>query len=465
MSRIDVSQLNKIFYPDSIAVIGGSDQPGTIGNALMQNLLYGGYEGKVYPVNIKRDVVHGLKCYKSILEIPDQVDLAVIAIPAPAVPKVVEECGKKGVKGAVVISGGFKEIGPEGAERERKLVEAAKKYNMRIIGPNCLGVYNAYNKMDTIFNPSDRQAKPKPGHIAFLSQSGALGAAILDWASYLNIGMSIFVSYGNAADLTEVELMEYLLEDEKTKVIALYVEGISKGRKFIEVARKVVKQKPVVALKSGRSQRGAMAVASHTGSLAGRDEIITAVFKRAGVIRAYTLRELFTKSKVLTFYTSIPGKRIAIVTNGGGAGVLTTDAVEFSKLELAKLREETVSKLREGLPRMASALNPVDILGDAPAERYDFAIRCVLEDPNVDAVVVITLLQSPALDAPELVKKLEAIRREHTKPVVVCALGGEYTKRRMIELEKVGVPAFEEPEDAVGALEALYEYAKVKSSL
>ncbi len=451
-------ELDYFFYPKSIAVIGGSERPGTIGRALMENLLKGKYKGKVYPVNIKGGTVFGLKVYKSIREIDDEIDLAIFAIPAKVIPQVMEECGSKGVKAALIISAGFSETGEEGRRLEAKVVEIARRYGIRIIGPNCLGIYNAENGLDTIFNPSDRQDKPKMGSIAFLSQSGALGAAILDWAAMEDIGMSKFISYGNAADVDESDLIEYLGQDEKTKVIALYIEGAKNGRKFLEACSKVSKLKPIVALKAGKTERGVMAVSSHTGSLAGSYQIYSAVFKQTGVIKAESLRELFAKAKALALQKPAKGRSIAIVTNGGGAGVLATDASESMGLKLATLSKDTVEKLREKLPQMASTRNPVDILGDAPASRYKHAIEIVLEDPSVHGLIVIMLFQSPALDAEEMVEVFKRISKKSEKPIIGCAPGGRYAEKYAREIEATtGVPVYKTPLEAVYAMHALVE--------
>jgi len=455
------SELNRFFEPESVAVIGASEKPGTIGRAIMVNLIEK-FKGKIYPVNIKYDKVFGLPCYKSVLDIPGTVELAVIAVPAKIVPRIIEECGEKGIKAAIIISAGFREIGGEGIEREKRVIETARKYGMRIIGPNCLGVYDAHSGLNTIFNPPDRQRVPEPGPVAFISQSGALGAAVLDWISIMGVGLSKFVSYGNAADVDESELIEFLTLDPKTRIITAYIEGVEDGKRFMNAIKKALrKQKPVVILKAGKSERGVKAVASHTGSLAGTYRVYEAAIKQAGALLIEELWEYPLVLKALAWNPVPRGNRVVIVTNGGGAGVLATDAVEKQGLVMAELAEETIKELRRVLPPAASPYNPVDILGDAPAERYRNAIEIVSRDPNIDMIVVITIMQAPALDAFEIRDVLKKARKELDKPIVVVAPGGEYTERhsRLIE-EEAHIPVYKSPEEAVRALKYLYEYKR-----
>jgi len=461
----EATGIGVFFNPRSIAVIGASERPGTIGRAIMLNLLEK-YRGKIYPVNVKYDNVFNLKCYRSITEIPDQVDVAVIAVPADVVPQVVEECGRKGVKGVIVISAGFREIGEAGEAREKRLVEIAKRYGVRVIGPNCLGLYDAYSGVDTIFNPSDRQKKPGPGNIAFISQSGALGAALLDWFAENNIGMSKFVSYGNAADVDEPELIEFLAEDEKTDVIAAYVEGVKNGRRFLDAIRKAVSRgKPVVILKAGRTSAGVKAAQSHTGSLAGDYAVFEAAVKQYGALVVSNLRELLVAIKSLS--AAKKSKKmplagdVAIVTNGGGAGVLAADALVEQGLRPAVLSSETIDELRKILPSAASPYNPVDILGDATPERYRESIRIVSRDPNVGAIIVIALLQSPALDAKPFVETIVEISNEVPQPIVVVAPGSDYVSQHLMEIERrASIPTFMDPVEGVLAVKYLYEFTR-----
>ena len=453
--------LDFLFYPKSVAVIGASNKEGKIGNAIMKNLINFGFKGKIYPVNVKESEVMGLKAYKSVLEIPDEVDVAVIAIPGRFVPQVLEECGRKGVKGAVVISAGFKEAG--NVELEEKLVEVARKWNIRVVGPNCLGITNIENGFDCTFNPPERQARPGFGGIAFMSQSGAFGAAILDWAARHEVGMSKFISLGNMADLDESDFMSYLRDDSKTKVITAYLEGVKDGRKFFNIAKETTKVKPVIILKAGRTEAGAKAATSHTGSLAGSYAIYEAAFEQIGVLGAKSMRQLFNYAKALAMQKPAKGDRVAIVTNGGGAGVMMSDGLLEKGLNLAQLSDETNEKfakaIEEGkLPHHMSYKNPIDVIGDAPSKRYEMAMRYVLEDPNVDVLVVIALFQSPALDE-GIVDVMEKVQ-EYGKPIVFVAPGGEYPEKMARRIEEKGVPVFETVEDGVDAVYALVKYGK-----
>ncbi|RLF80908.1 CoA-binding protein [Thermococci archaeon] len=453
--------LDFLFYPESVAVIGASNKEGKIGNAIMKNLINFGFKGKIYPVNVKEEKILRIKAYKSVLEIPDNVDVAVISIPGKFVPQILEECGQKGVKGVVVISAGFKEAG--NVELEEKLLGVARKWNIRIVGPNCLGITNIENGFDCTFNPPERQARPEFGGIAFMSQSGAFGAAILDWAARHGVGMSKFISLGNMTDLDESDFMEYLKDDKATRVITAYLEGVKDGRKFLEVARNATKKKPVVILKSGRTEAGAKAAASHTGSLAGSYTIYQAAFEQTGVLEARSMRQLFNYAKALTMQKSAKGDRVAIVTNGGGAGVMMSDGLLEVGLKLAELSEETKEKFAKAivegkLPAHMSYKNPIDIIGDAPSSRYEVAMRYALEDENVDVLAVIALFQSPALGD----GIVEAVGRmqEYGKPVVFIAPGGAYPEKMARRIEKTGVPVFETVEDGVDAVYALVRYGQ-----
>ncbi|MCD6502754.1 MAG: CoA-binding protein [Euryarchaeota archaeon] len=457
--------LDPIFYPKSVAVIGASDVPGKVGTAIVTNLKDLWTGEKIYPINPRKSEILGLKAYKSIKDVPDEVDLAVIAVPAKIVPQVVKECAEKKVKGIIIISAGFSETGEEGAKLEEEIRKIANDNGIPIIGPNCLGVYNSENKLATIFNPPDRQGFPRQGSIAFLSQSGAFGAAVLDWLTQNNIGMSKFVSYGNKCNVYEEDLLEYLADDEITKVITMYVEGVSHGKRFLEVAKKVSMKKPIIVLKSGRSHRGARAASLHTGSLAGSDEVYDGAFKQAGIIRAYSMEQLFNYAKMLSMQPLAKGDRIAVVTNGGGAGVMATDAVETNGLKMAELNEETKKKFKKAIEngifsRHISYANPVDILGDAPPERYEIAMRYVLEDENVDALVVIIIAQSPAIRE-DIVDRI-ALMKSYGKPIAVVIPGGSFAKKIARKLEENNIPTYETPEDAVDALAALIKYSKYR---
>ena len=461
-----LKSLEPFFKPKSIAVVGASPKPGTVGRAITENLL-NSFKGKLFLVNIKYDVIFGKKCYRSCDELPESPDLVVIAVPAKVVPEVTQSCGRKGCKAAVVISAGFREVGGEGIKLEEKLIQIAKNYGIRIIGPNCLGIYDPLDGLDTIFNPSDRQGKPKAGSAAFISQSGALGAAVLDWFAEADVGMSKFVSYGNAADVKEWELIEFLAEDAATKVIIAYVEGVEDGRMFISSIKKAVNRgKPVIVLKAGKSERGIKAVASHTGSLAGSYRIYESAIKQAGGLIVNELSEVITAVKALTWLPEPQGDRIAIVTNGGGAGVLATDAIELNKMRMAELSPETKKALRSELPSAASVNNPVDVLGDAPPDRYAVALEHVLGDDGVDAVVLIGIMQSPAFDPGGVLKAAKEALRKFRKPLVMAAPGGRYTSQKIKSFEREArIPSFRTPEEAVKALTYLVRWRRIKERL
>lgn len=452
MRSTSVSDLARFFKPRSVAVLGASVVEGTVGRAIMVNLV-SEFKGPIYPVNPKYDEVLGLKAYKSCRDLPEVPDLMVVAVPAKVVPQVLEECGSRGIKAAIVISAGFKETGEEGEKLERALVDVARRLGIRVVGPNCLGVYDAHSRLNTIFNPPDRQKMPPPGNVAFLSQSGALGAAILDWLAEYNIGMSKFVSYGNAADVKEWELIEYLVKDPETKVIMMYIEGVEDGRSLLKAVRKAtVAGKPVIVLKAGKSEKGMRAVSSHTGSLAGSYKVYEAGLTQNGALVVNELDEFMLATKALSWLPAPRGDRVAIVTNGGGAGVLTTDAVELLGLHLAELSEETKKYLRSELPPAASVNNPVDILGDAPPERYEVAIEAVMRDENVDLVIVIGIMQSPAFKPPEVLESMKRLLKEYEKPVVFVAPGGEYTVSNLKKIEsEARIPTFKSPEEAAKA--------------
>ncbi len=445
--------LDNMFYPNGVAVIGASKTDGKVGNAIMKSIQRG-YDGDVYPININEDEVMGIPAHDSVKEVDDEIDLAIIAIPAKFVPKVIKDCGEKGIRNAIIVTAGFREAGE--IELEKKLVDIADEYGVRFIGPNCLGIYNSKNELDTIFNPPKRQARPKEGGIAFLSQSGAFGAAMLDWFSESDIGISKFISYGNRANLDEADLMEYLCEDDETDIITYYIEGLKDGRKFMEAAKKC--SKPIIALKSGRTSAGSSAAASHTASLAGKDEVYDAAFKQAGILRVKSVRELVVILRALRCQPLAKGDRIAIVTNGGGVGVMCADSLIWSGLKLADFSKSTRDDFKLAvdsgmIPDHSSLNNPVDIVGDAPSERYEKAMEIVLSDENVDALIVVFLFHSPAIDE-KIVSKTVNMKK-HVKPIIAIAPGGKFTHMMSEKLEEHGIPVYETPEDGVAAVNGL----------
>jgi acetyltransferase len=451
--------LEAFFDPKSVAVVGASTSPEKLGYAVLENLVNGGYAeiGKIFPINPKADEILGQKAYPSVLDVPENIDLAVIVIPYPYVPAVLEECGKKKISGVVVISAGFREAGMEGLERELELLEIAKKYQFRLIGPNCLGIIDTF----TPINASFSAGTPPQGPMAFMSQSGALGTAILDWAQAGRLGLAKFVSLGNKADVSEIELLEAWADDEDTKVIMMYSEGLPNGQEFIKVAREVTKKKPVVAIKSGVTKSGSRAVSSHTGSLAGSEQAYQAAFLQAGVLRANDMSSMFDMALALGYQPPLKGDRIAIVTNAGGPGILATDALERSGMSLARLEVETIKSLEKRLPDAASAANPVDVLGDARGDRYRFALEIVSKDPNVDGIMVVLTPQAMT-EIEDTARSVGSLSHEMDKPVLACFMGEAKVQRGIKVLREYDVPNFSFPEQAALAFRAMSQYRAIK---
>ena len=454
-------RLEAVFRPNSVAVIGASNRVGTVGHDLFRNILLSGYGGTLYPVNPKATSIAGVHAYTNVGEIPDDIDLALIMVPAATVPQVLEECGKKGVRGAVIVTAGFKEIGPEGAALEQRAMAVARKYDIALVGPNCLGVINT--DADIMLNASFARCMPKHGNIAFLSQSGALCAGILDYARGRDIGFSKFISVGNKADVTEMDLLRYLAHDESTDVILMYLETLVDGRAFIDLAREITGElahrKPILAIKSGRTMQGVAAARSHTGALAGSDAVYDAIFAQAGILRVDTVQELFDFAVGFSRQPLPKGNRFAIVTNAGGPGIMATDAAIRYGIELAKLRPETLDSLKAKLPPTANFSNPVDVIGDATCERYTAALEAVLGDANVDGVVVLLTPQSMT-DIEAIARTIGEIAPSSKKPVLASFLGHTDVSAGIRILEQHGVPNYEFPENASRSLAAMCRYTR-----
>ena len=449
-------KLDAIFRPKSVAVIGASSTPGKVGYVLANNLLKSGYNNPVYLVNVRGGEILGQKAYKSINDILDEVELAVISIPSKYVLDTVVECGEKGVKALIIISAGFKETGHEGAVLEKKLVEAASKYGMRIQGPNCLGAINTHIPYDLSF----ASTLPKKGSIGFITQSGALGTAILDWIIAEEIGFGSIVSLGNKADLDEVDFIEAMAEDPNIKVILLYLESIERGRKFLEVASEVVKKKPIMVVKGGTSSAGAKAAGSHTGALVGSFLAYQKAFDKAGVILSESMEDLFNYAVAFTEQSLPEDEGIAIVTNAGGPGILSTDLIEKLEMKMASLTDETRHYLKENLPAAAATGNPVDILGDALPDRYAVALEASLKDPNVHSVVVLLTPQAMT-DSLTTAKNLVEISKKYTeKPVLSVFMGGDWVDDASEYLKDNGIPCYNFPEKGIKTLNALYQYSR-----
>jgi acetyl coenzyme A synthetase (ADP forming)-like protein len=459
-----MDQLDYFFRPKSVAIIGASRDPKKIGHVIFRNFVEGGFSGRIFPINPNAEDLFGHRCYPSVTDVEERIDLAVVTIPAALVPKALEECGKKKVPAVIIITGGFKEIG--NVELEDQVASILKKHRIRVVGVNCIGIYDPYSNVDTFFLPRYKLERPGKGKIAFISQSGALGSVVLDWMAMKGYKISKFISYGNATDVDEADLTKYLAEDKDTDVICAYFEGVKEGRKFYDIAKKVSSRKPVIVLKGGTTSEGTTAVASHTGSLAGSAEIFSAAFKQAGIIQAKDLEQIFDFARVLSTQPAPKGNRVQIITDGGGYGVMTTDWLVKNGLSLAKMSAKTIMKLKKAYPPHVIVKNPIDLTGDADTERYKTAIEAAMEDPNVDMVAVIILFQIPTL-TPDIVDVVSAISDRKQKPLIVLAAGGRYTEVLKKSLEDFGVPCFSYPEGAAEALRALYEYgchAKAKGA-
>ncbi len=447
-------ELDSIMRPKSIAVIGASAREGTVGNEIVQKLKEYGYEGTLYPVNPKADEICGFKAYKSLSDIPENVDLAVIVVAKNLVLSIIDQCNEKGIKGIVTISAGFKETGSEGAKLEQELLDKIRQYGMRMVGPNCLGVINTEQgiKMNATF----AEAHPLEGKTAFTSQSGALGAAILNISKDIDLGISQFVSIGNAADITGETLLEYWKDDENIEQILLYMESIAEPQLFSKLAKQVTRKKPVIAIKAGRSAAGASAASSHTGSLAGADLAADALLKQSGVIRINSLLEMFEVAEAFANCPVPKGNRVAIMTNAGGPGIMATDAVCEHGLEMAQLKEETKKYMRSYLPEAASVKNPVDMIASAPLEHYQNTLKALIKDENVDAIMVI-YLPLMNLDPMDVSKTIMEMKEQHPeKPIVavIMAKNGFFGK---INKVAKNLPFYQYPEPCANALSRLYE--------
>jgi acetyltransferase len=454
--KTEMAGLDFLFAPSSVAVIGASRYAGKVGYSVFKNIVTSNFPGKVYPINPSADEILGHKAYKSILDVNDNIDLAIVTVPAELVLQVAEECGQKKVKGMIVISAGFKESGHRGAELERALVEKAKEYNFRILGPNCLGFIDTF----TPINASFASRSPLRGNIGFASQSGAILTGVLDWSLEEGIGFSKFISLGNKSDLNEVDTIEALASDFHTKVILLYLEGIENGVKFFEVAKKASRIKPIVVLKSGVSSAGARAASSHTGALAGSDKAYSTAFNQIGILRAHNIEELFDYGITFSLQNIPKTNTVAIITNAGGPGIIATDKCEEEGLPLARFAPETIEKLRSNLPKEASIYNPVDILGDAQEDRYRFALETVLSDSNVGHVLII--LTPQAMTRPQKIAEVivEVSKRHREKAVVASFIGGESVREASKTLMNNNLPCFDFPERGVKAIAGLVKFAE-----
>jgi acetyl coenzyme A synthetase (ADP forming)-like protein len=453
-----MSDIESIIGPKSIAVVGATKRQGSIGLAIFKNLIDAGYQGILYPVNPKAKSVQGVKAYPTLRDIPDDVDMAVLVVPSERVASVIEEASQKGIRGCVVITAGFKEIGGHGVELENQVKAVAKAHGIRLLGPNCLGVINT--KENVRMNASFARIMPRPGNIALVSQSGAMCVAILDYAAGRHMGFSKFVSIGNKADINEIDFLRYLRDDPDTDVIIMYLEDITDGHAFIEISREITLStgKPILALKAGRSPEGARAAASHTGSLAGSDTAYDAIFMQGGIQRVEGVSELFNYALAFSTQPLPRGNRIAIITNSGGPGIMATDALIRPGITLAALSDETKRKLRQVLPPTAGVQNPVDVIGDAGHERYEAAIRYTLEDDGVDGAIVI-LAPAATTEILETAQIVPRVAGDIKKPILCSFMGLVDVSEGVEYLEQHGMPSYAFPEEASRTIAAMIRYA------
>lgn len=453
--------LDAIFRPRSIAVVGASRHRGSIGREILHNLIEYEFNGPVFPINPNVKFIQSIKCYPSVLDVPDEIDLAVIVVPKEIAVDAVEECGKKGVKGIIMITAGFREVGGAGIEREERLKQIIQKYGMRMVGPNCMGVINTdpQYRMDATFAPSH----PLEGNVGFLSQSGALGAAILDYALDLNLGFSMFVSMGNKVDVSGNALLEYWEDDERTKVILLYLESFGNPLRFTKLAREIVKKKPIIAVKSGRTRAGARAASSHTGALAGLDVGTNALFEQCGVLRVNTVEELFDLATAFSKQPIPKGNRVAVLTNAGGPGIMATDAIVNLGLQMAAFSEGTISELKKFLSPEASFSNPLDMIAGANHETYRRSLDLLLRDDAIDAIIVI-FVHPVYVDAQKIAHAIiESSKNQNGKPILCCFMGKKDEFSGIEELQAAGLPTYLFPESAVMALAAMEKYYHIKN--
>jgi len=448
--------LEKIFNPKSVAIIGASDEEGSVGFALMKNFVNSGFEGEVYPINIRKKEILGFKAYQNVEQFPKTVDLAVIATPAASVPDVVEQCGKVGIKGLIIVSAGFKEVGSDGKALEDKILEIKRRYDLRIVGPNCLGVIRPSINLNATF--MDRM--PKEGNIAFISQSGALGTAILDWAIHENIGFSYFISLGSMIDVDFGDLIDYLGSDPKTRSILMYIEGITDARKFMSAARHFARTKPIIVVKAGKFGESAKAASSHTGSITGEDDVYDAAFKRAGMVRVEEIADLFNCAEVLGLQLLPDGPNLAIITNAGGPGVMATDALIARGGKLAKLSSETLDFLNSILPPYWSHGNPIDILGDAKADRYRAVLEACLKDKNIDGILIIYTAQADSVEIAKAIVEVCVNEKYHHKTILTSFMGYEKVEEANRILNANGLPTYSTPEQAVKTYLYMYQYKR-----
>ncbi len=470
-----LQKMDAFFNPHSVAVIGATKKVDKAGYVIFKNFTnnkeHGVFKGELYPVNPGEDSILGFKCYQSLSNVPSEVELIVVIVPAKAVPAIMEEAVAKKVKAAIIVSSGFKEVG--NTELEEQVVATAKKGGIRVLGPNCLGVYYSKTGIDTLFLPETKvlttgedvvaTPRPMPGNIAMITQSGAFGVAALDYLTGRQMGVSKFVSFGNKCDVNETDILHYLLHDKETKVTLVYLEDIKDGREFLKIAKKVTVKKPVVVIKSGRSAAGARAAASHTGAIAGSDKIYDAAFEQGGVIRARDMEEFFDIGKGLAMQPPALDKNIGILTDAGGPGVMTVDECELLGLTVEKFSEETLTKFQElkdknVILKIAATSNPVDLTGSVTDDMFEIAADLIFQDPKIYGIILLGLHHMPALKE-KYIDSIVKVAAKYSKPIVMCDIGETemalYTRSRF---DRLCVPSYTSPEDAARAMKALVTY-------
>jgi 3-hydroxypropionyl-CoA synthetase (ADP-forming) len=457
----NIKHMEKFFYPRSVAVVGASATPGKVGYSVLDSIAKHEFKGEVYPINPTRSEIMGLKAYKSLEDIGKPVDLVVVVVDVLQTPAIMEQAAKLGIHNILIISGGGKELGGERAEAERRIKELAEKYDMRVIGPNCIGMFNAENRLDAAFQGHVRMIRPPLGPVSFLTQSGTIGISFME--SSESFGMSKMISYGNRADVDEADMIWYLAHDPNTKVIGLYVEGFGDGRKFANTARRVIKElgKPIVIWKSGRTQRGAKQAVSHTGSMGGSYAVVKGALKQAGVILVDSYQELVGTLKALAWQPAAKGNRVALVSNGIGPVISAIDHFERLGLEVAQISESTLKAFKEHYPPTFVIGNPLDVTGSATSSDYKFAIEKFMEDPNVDIIMPWFVFQDDPLDE-GIVDVLAELNKDKKKPILAGAIGGQYTAKMVKAIESKGIPFYNEIIPWVRAAAALVEWGRVK---
>ncbi|MFX0169650.1 MAG: acetate--CoA ligase family protein [Candidatus Hodarchaeota archaeon] len=459
-------QIDRFFNPRGVAIIGASRRPGRIGHIIVEQMVASKYPGRLYLINPEaaQDGHHicGIKTYASLKDCSGPIDLAVIVIPSKYVPPIIQECVDKEVPNVIIVSGGFREAGPEGAKLEEQVLKIAQKGNIRILGPNCLGTFSPKSHIDTLFLPERTTPRPGIGRISFLSQSGSVGGSIMSFAYNEKIGFSKFASFGNALDVDEGDLIDYLEDDEDTQVTGLYLESISRGRKFIDICRRACKVKPFIVIKAGRSEAGTRAVSSHTGSLAGTDRIYDAAFEAAGIIRVKDIGEFFDVARALANQPPAKGNRVGVITSGGGFGVMTLDALSDYGLDTPELSESLQKRLHTKLPFFYSVRNPVDLTGSATAEQFAFSMNTLLDSDEVDGLIVIPLFMTPLLDAEQVSQAIVEASEQRRKPILVVSVPStKEIRKRMFDLRLAGVPAYHLPMRGARAMAGLVEYGEI----